>query len=146
MTNKITLPHYCFKSHFNLIPSIPWSKVWFLSLRFSFLNPICSFSPAMLITCPMHLVLLDLNTLLIFCEAEILCCYRLLITHFLSFLVLHPAQACIFCSIVLSSKGRVGNKIGTGCNDDVQKVKPKVVVCWEEKPKGEVIYAHLCLT
>jgi len=46
-TNQLhTLPHYCFKSHFTLIPSIPWSSIWALSLRFSFLNPVCSFSPS----------------------------------------------------------------------------------------------------
>jgi hypothetical protein len=41
-----TLPHYCFKIHFTLIPSIPWSNIWSINLRFSFLNTVCSISPS----------------------------------------------------------------------------------------------------
>jgi len=39
-----TTPHYCFKIHFTLKPSIPWSNKWSHSLMFSFLNPVSRFS------------------------------------------------------------------------------------------------------
>jgi hypothetical protein len=67
----------------------------FCFLEVFILIPYAVFLPATHGTWPMHLVLLDLNTLLIFCEANVSSSYKLLITHFLS-LILNPAHACIF--------------------------------------------------
>ena len=95
-------PSNLLKIHFSIIlPSVPGSSKWYLSLRFSHQNRIC-ISPPILATCPTHLILLHLITRKIFGEQ-----YRSLsslLCNFLQSPLPRPCWARIFSSAPYSQK------------------------------------------
>jgi hypothetical protein len=63
------LPQHFLKIHFNIIlPSIPGSSKWSLSIMFPQQNPVYASTLPIRVTCPAHLNILDLITRTIFGE------------------------------------------------------------------------------
>ena len=87
------------KIHLNIIlPSMPGSPKWSLSLRFSHQNPYTTPFSSIRATCPAHLILLDFITQTILGEQ-----YRSLSSHYviLHNFILHVKTAtCFWCTYV----------------------------------------------